>query len=239
MKKPIYLSVIVPVHNEARRLERCMSLLIPDISQYLHEIILVDNGSTDDTPRLCEQATRIYPHVRTICLDERGKGLAVRTGMLAAQGWYRYMCDCDLSTPASEIHRFIVQCRKYDVVIGSREKDRTQVSAALSRRIIGRSFHQVVAGILPNISDTQCGFKMFRDYVAMRIFEQCRVDGMAFDVEALKLASLLRYSIHEMPVPWVHDADSRVRMGSDSLEMLLDVLSLYGRSVKGEPVTMK
>jgi dolichyl-phosphate beta-glucosyltransferase len=230
MKAPIYLSVIVPVHNEATRLENCLEQLLPVAREYLYEIILVENGSTDDTPARCDLASRVYPGVRYIRLHDRGKGLAVRAGMLAATGRYRYMCDVDLSTPAREIHRFIQKARVDDVVIGSREKDRSTVHTSAGRYMIGRLIHQVVAGLLPGIDDTQCGFKMFRDYAAMDIFEQCHIDSVAFDVEALYLARLLNYRVHEIPVTWQADGESRMGF-NDGVDFLLDVFSLYGRSV--------
>ncbi len=235
MKIPTYLSVIVPLHNEATRLERCLDQLVPEIRRkYEYEIILVDNGSLDDTPKLCDLYSKIYPSVRCIHLQERGKGLAVRTGMLAATGRYRYMCDVDLSTPASEIHRFVEMARQWDIVIGSREKDRSRVSTTTQRRVIGRIVHQAVDGLLPGIHDTQCGFKLFRDYAAVEIFEQARINSVAFDVEALKLARLCGYSISEMPVRWKQDSDSRMGF-FDGVDFLLDVFSLYGRKAARVP----
>jgi dolichyl-phosphate beta-glucosyltransferase len=230
MIKPIYLSVIVPLHNEQARLEPCLEKLIPHATRYNCEIILVDNGSTDDTWKMCKVAKSIYRPVHAIHLDERGKGLAVRTGMLAAQGRYRYMCDADLSTPAKEIHRFIEKARIYDVVIGSRELDRTFVKTTPLRRFIGRAFHKLVGSLVPGVLDTQCGFKMFRDYAAKTIFDNAAVNGMAFDVEALSLARRDGYSVYEMPVAWEHDPSSRVRLVGDSLEMLRDVLRLSVRA---------
>lgn len=230
MKLPVYLSIIVPLHNEATRLENCLEQLIPEVNRYFYEIILVDNGSTDDTPKMCDLATRVYPNVRYIHLQDRGKGLAIRTGMLAAQGRYRYMCDCDLSTPANEIHRFIEKARIDDIVIGSREKDRSTVRTSIERRVIGRLIHQVVTGLLPGIDDTQCGFKMFRDYAAIDIFDQAQIDSVAFDVEVLWLARRLNYRVIEIPVTWTADKESRMGI-DDVFDFLMDVLSLYGRSL--------
>jgi len=229
MIKPVYLSVIVPLHNEQTRLEQCIERLLPHVMRYSWEIILVDNGSTDRTWSMCQVAETIYNHVRSIRLADRGKGLAIRTGMLAALGRYRYMCDVDLSTPPKEIHRFIEKARAYDVVIGSRELDRSTVKVTTFRRFIGRVFHRLVSSLVPGLTDTQCGFKMFRDYAAVQIFENATINGMAFDVEALYLADRNGYSIHEMPVTWAHDPNSRVRLLEDSFEMFVDVLSLSAR----------
>ena len=220
---PMYLSVIVPVYNEERRLERCVESLVPQIAQYKSEIILVDNGSLDNTPAMIGQFSKIYPGTRAIHLKQRGKGYAVREGMLAAEGRYRYMCDVDLSTPASEIHKFIEHARRSDVVIGSREIRPETTRTALRRRLMGRVFHAFVSDLVPGVKDTQCGFKMFRDYAAESIFANVVTMGMAFDVEALYLAGLFGYSVEEIAVEWTHDEDSRVRMFGDSLEMLLEV----------------
>lgn len=223
MKSPIYLSVIVPVYNEQARLERCVEALVHEAQLYRSEIIFVDNASLDETPRLLEQAARCYPSLRVIRLPRRGKGYAVREGMLAATGRYRYMCDVDLSTPAHEVHRFLEYARRFDVVIGSREVDPKQTQTSFKRRVMGRIFHAIVSDLAPGVKDTQCGFKMFRDYAAKAIFERVTVMGWAFDVEVLYLTQQLRFSLRELAVPWFNDADSRVRVVGDSLEMLWDV----------------
>ena len=232
MSKPIYLSVIVPVHNEERRLDRCVDELTRELKDYPAEIVFVNNGSHDRTGPMIEQYSRTVPRVRAIQLFDRGKGLAVRAGMLAASGYYRYMCDVDLSTPASEIHRFLEFGHRADIVIGSREIDHSQTTTSLPRRVIGRAFHALVEGVLPRIHDTQCGFKLFRNNAARFLFENSTVNGMAFDVEVLSLAMMAGFSIEEIAVPWVIDRDSRVRLGVDSLDMLLDVLELRMRRAR-------
>lgn len=226
MSKPVYLSVIVPVYNEAERIERCIDRLIPHAARYNCEIIFVDNGSTDNTLAMLDVAKTIYRPIRVISMAERGKGEAVKAGMLSATGRYRFMCDVDLSTPAKEIHRFLEFARQYDVVIGSREIDRSAVQASPLRRFIGRAFHKVVNGLVPGVSDTQCGFKMFRDYAAEKIFQQVTIRGMAFDVQALHLALCAGFTLKEIAVPWVNDSRSQVRLIEDSFEMLWDVARL-------------
>jgi len=230
MNRPVYLSIIIPVHNERDRIEACLDQLVPHAARYNCEIIFVDNGSTDHTRDVLDVARTIYRPVRYIHLDRRGKGLAVRAGMLEARGRYRYMCDVDLSTPAREIHRFLEFARVHDVVIGSREIRPEQTQTTWTRRFIGRTFHRLVSPLVPGLVDTQCGFKMFRDYAAMDIFNRSKVEGMAFDVETLWLAFELGYSVEEIPVPWVHDPNSRVRLVYDSLQMLMDVARLNVRA---------
>lgn len=223
MKIPTYLSVIVPVWNEQARLERCIDALVPECKQYKSEIIFVDNASTDDTPKILDLAARMYPSISVIRLPRKGKGYAVREGMLAASGRYRYMCDVDLSTPAHEIHRFLEYARRFDIVIGSREVKPETTHTDFRRRLMGRIFHALVSDLVPGVRDTQCGFKMFRDYAARQIFENITIMGFAFDVEALYLARLFGFTMEEIAVPWTHNPDSRVNVVGDSLEMLYDV----------------
>lgn len=230
MKNSIYLSVIVPVFNEEARIERCIEQLIPHASRYHCEIIFVDNGSTDRTLDMLDVASTIYRPVRIASIPERGKGAAVRYGMLAASGRYRFMCDVDLSTPAREIHRFLEFARLNDVVIGSREVHPEGTKTSWKRRMIGRAFHRVVRSLVPGVQDTQCGFKMFRDYAAIKIFEQVTISGMAFDVQALHLALDAGFSVAEIAVPWVNDPRSQVRLVEDSLQMLWDVVKLRYRT---------
>jgi dolichyl-phosphate beta-glucosyltransferase len=233
MRQFPYLSVIIPAHNEERRLPGCLDATIKYLfrTSYQYEIIVVENGSTDNTWAVCEKYRRTYGHFFPLRLAERGKGAAVRAGMLSAGGRYRLFMDCDLSTPLIEIARALELIRSNDIVIGSRELDRSQVRTTFLRRIIGRIFQEMITDLVPDIYDTQCGFKMFRDYAARDLFEEQKLTGLAFDVEILWLAKLLGYKIYEMPIQWTHDRDSRVRLVRDSLSMLWDVINIPVRHV--------
>ncbi len=228
MKRAPFISVIIPVHNEANRLSPCLEKVIHYLSsryQYSHEIIVVDNGSTDDTLMIAQCYVNTYQHVHALSVPVRGKGVAVKKGMLYADGRFRFMCDVDLSTPIETLPDFIFMARHFDVVIGSRELTPDLVRTTLARRVIGRGFHLLVHDLAPGILDTQCGFKLFRDIAAEAIFGRLQLPGMAFDVEALYLARLLGYSVGEMPVRWEHNSDSRVRLW-DALDMARDVISI-------------
>jgi dolichyl-phosphate beta-glucosyltransferase len=229
-----YLSVIIPAHNEAHRLPACLDQTINYLfrSPYNYEVIVVENGSTDETWKVCEKYRATYGHFFPQRLAERGKGAAVRAGMLAACGRYRLYMDADLSTPLTEIAHALDHIRSHDIVIGSRELKESKVKAAILRRVMGRVFHSLIVDLVPDIHDTQCGFKMFRDWTARDLFQRQKVDGMAFDVELLWLAHLYGYSVHEMPVQWTHDSDSRVRLVSDSLSMLWDVVNIPMKHIK-------
>jgi dolichyl-phosphate beta-glucosyltransferase len=224
-----YLSVILPAYNEERRLERCLDALLRFLPQqnYTWEIIPVDDGSSDKTWNILEAHAQVFNHFYPMrnCWH-RGKGWAVKTGMLAARGSYRMFMDVDLSTPLTEIPNALTSIRDREIVIGSREINREKVRATWKRRIMGRLFHALIADIVPGILDTQCGFKCFRDYVADDLFRLQKIDGMAFDVELLYLARMKGYTVNEMPVAWTHDADSRVRTISTSMEMLFSVMNI-------------
>lgn len=238
-----FISVIIPVHNEENRLAVCLEQVIHFLSaryQYNHEIIIVDNGSTDDTRMIAQCYVNTYQRVYALSLPVRGKGIAVRRGMLFAQGRYRYMCDVDLSAPIDALPDFLNMAKRFDVVIGSREINPALVQTTPVRRFIGRSFHLLVNDLVPGVLDTQCGFKLFRDIAARAIFSRAQLPGMAFDVEALYIARLLGYRIGEIPVHWQHNADSRVRVW-DAFDMARDVLSIpwMHTALRGEESLVK
>jgi len=221
-----FLSIIIPAYNEERNLVHCLNSIFAYLPGHIPswELVIVDDGSTDSTWDILErfEGAGYFP----IRQEHAGKGQAVKTGMLFAHGEYRLFMDADLSTPVTEIDHALAEIAHADVVIGSREIDRTKVKATLKRRVMGRIFHSFVSDLVPEIKDTQCGFKMFRDYAAKDLFENQQINGWAFDVEVLYLALLKGYTVREMPVAWTHDEATRVRMISTSLEMLRDIMSI-------------
>lgn len=223
---PPYLSIILPAHNEGARLDACLT----ELTDYLFgctvwpfEILIIDNGSTDDTEAVGGLWSEAWPQVRYIRICERGKGIAVRTGMLEAVGRYRYMADVDLSTPANEIQKFVsaMQGTNADLLIGVRHR----LDTSLLRRAMSAGFHAITRTLVP-YRDTQCGFKMFTYNAAEDIFQRAHVNGMAFDVEALYLADRLGYTVHQLPVNWTASGSSRVRLVRDSWQMFQDVLQI-------------
>lgn len=221
-----YLSIILPAHNEGPRLHDCLTKLTNYLwsTHWSFEIIVVDNGSADDTETIGGIWEDAWPQVRYIRICERGKGLAVRTGMLEAVGRLRYMADVDLSTPASEIQKFVSAIQEKDetdIVIGVRPRQDTN----LLRRAMSAGFHAITRTLVP-YTDTQCGFKMFTAAAAEEIFGRARVDGMAFDVEVLYLANRLGHPVCELPVNWTASGSSRVRLVRDTWQMAADVVRL-------------
>lgn len=227
------VSVIIPAYNEDRRLP----ITLTSVYRYLYqsglsfEIIVVDDGSYDDTAAYVEEFAEQYPGVRLLSYaPNRGKGYAVRTGMLAARGDYLLMNDADGSSPIEEMQKLLVKCEEgFDVVIGSRAMgDADAVVKALPhRKYIGNTFNLIVQKlILPGIKDTQCGFKLFRRQAAHDIFSVSRLNGYAFDVELLYIARLRDYKIAEIAINWANVEGSKVNVLTDSPRMLAEVLRI-------------
>lgn len=235
------LSIVVPAFDEEERLgatlEAALRYLYASVADF--EILVVDDGSRDRTADIATEIGRRHPGVRLVRLPEnRGKGAAVRAGVLAARGSRILFMDADGATPMSEIGKLSRSLDAgADVAIGSRELGRRdgRVDARLHRRLIGRTFHRVVEWIsIEGFLDTQCGFKLFRGPVAKDLFSSSRVQGFGFDVEVLVLAELRGYRVDEVPVRWTHQPGSRVNFLSDPLRMMLDVLLIRWRVLRGE-----
>lgn len=233
-----FLSLIVPTYNEASRvvstLEKLTNYLTPQ--PYSWEIIVVDDGSEDDTAKLTRDWTNHFASVKLIPLRHGGKGWAVMNGMLAAKGAYRIMCDADLSMDVKYIGQFLETISKgYDVVIGSREiTGAVRYDEPIERHVIGRVFNWTVKLLrLSDFQDTQCGFKCFTGDVADFLFSRQRTKGWGFDVEILHLAALEGLMIFEMPISWHYREDSKIRANRDSIAMLKDVLLVKWRSHTG------
>jgi dolichyl-phosphate beta-glucosyltransferase len=164
----------------------------------------------------------------------QGKGAAVKTGMLAAHGEYRFMCDADLSMPVHEITKFMPpQLNGYDIAIGSREAPgAVRYNEPRYRHLMGRVFNTIVRVLaVPHLQDTQCGFKMFRGEVADELFPLTTLNGWGFDVEVLYAAQKRGYRIVEVPINWYYKSNTRIHPLRDSIDMVLEVLKIrrYGR----------
>jgi dolichyl-phosphate beta-glucosyltransferase len=203
---------------------------------YESEVLVVENGSTDATLEIAQSQMKMMPDLRVLTLSERGKGLAVKAGMLEAKGQYRFMCDADLSMPIEQISRFLPPALNLvDIAIGSREAaGARRFDEPMTRHIIGRVFNAIVHWIiLPGIQDTQCGFKCFSERTAQAVFPLQTLNGMSFDAEVLFIASQKGFKIQEIPIDWYFNSDSRVRLVKDSLRMFLDLLTIRRQSRRG------
>jgi glycosyltransferase involved in cell wall biosynthesis len=234
-----FLSLIVPAHNEQARLPASL----PQIHQFLTsqayawEMVVVDSGSTDGTAEVVRDfATRI-PGLRLVQVDRPGKGLAVRRGMLAARGDYRFICDADLSMPIDQVPRFLPpHLPDVDIAIASREAPGARrLAEPAYRHIVGRAFNLLVRQLtIPEIQDTQCGFKCFRRAAAEDLFRVQRLDGWTFDVEVLFVGLRRGYRIVEVPIPWTYNPGSRVHVLRDSLTMFADLFRIRRNWRRGD-----
>jgi dolichyl-phosphate beta-glucosyltransferase len=232
------LSIVIPAHNEENRLPATLEAIAAFFKKqsYSAEVVVVENGSHDQTLAFCQSYARSVSWLRVFHEDQRGKGLAVKRGMLEACGDYRFICDADLSMPIDEVNRFLPpQLPKFDVAIGSRESaGAKRYNEPLYRHLIGRVFNSMVRLLaLPGLQDTQCGFKCFSAEVTEKVFRLQTLGGMSFDVEVLYIARKLGYQIIEVGIPWYFNPESRVRLVDDSMRMAYDLLQIQRNNRNG------
>lgn len=226
-----YLSIIIPAHNEEQRLPRTLEQVTAFLNRqaYRGEIIVVENGSSDRTLEIAQYFSSRIPNLRVLHSEQRGKGLAVKMGMLASRGQYRFFADADLSMPIDEVNRFIPPAMPdAEVVIGSREAPgAVRFDEPSYRHVTGRVFNNIVRLLaLPGLEDTQCGFKCFRGDIADEVFPLQTIPGWTFDVEVLFIARRRGYRIVEVGIPWYFNADSKIRVARDSLRMFFDLINI-------------
>jgi dolichyl-phosphate beta-glucosyltransferase len=231
------LSIVIPCYNEEQRLPRT----IEQIERYLagkglsHELILVDDGSSDGTRTIMDAAAERNRSVRLEALPHnRGKGRALAEGVAAARGAEILVTDADLSTPIDELDKLRAELRKgAGVAIASRALpgSRVEVSQPIYRVLMGKAFNLLVqAVLLPGIWDTQCGFKLFRADVAHEVFAKLTTDGFGYDPEVLYRAKKRGVKIAEVPVVWRNSAPTKVSPIKSSIDMFRHVLRIRFRS---------
>ena len=227
------VSIVIPAYNEVHRLEASIRALREYLSpaRWSHEILFVVEHSADGTLELARRLTERLPAFTVIGHDvQRGKGFAVRSGMLHARGEIAFFMDADLSTPLPEMDQFLARFRdapSVDVLVGNRRHPHSAIlrRQTFVRRKMGQTFNAVLrafGGI--RLADTQCGFKAFRRQASAAIFSRQKLDGFAFDVEVLLLAERLGFKVQDLPVQWSNADGSRVRIVRDSLCMLVDAI---------------
>jgi len=238
------LSVVVPAFNERSRLPATLDAVRAHLGAggpgaEEHEVVVVDDGSTDGTADLAVQVARGWRQLRVLRLPEnRGKGWAVRAGMLAACGDLRLMTDADLSTPITELPKLRSQIGpETQVVIGSRAlpDSHIEVHQPHHRELMGRGYNRILQLlVLPGLRDTQCGFKLFTAEAAVRCFTPLRTPRFGFDAEVLLRARRLGYRVAEVGVVWNHAEASRVSPLRDSAGVFLDLVKLRLRRERPE-----
>ena len=232
-----FLSIIIPSHNEENRLPNTLEQVIRFLKgqAFTSEIIIVENGSIDRTFEVAQGFARQHRNVRVI-QSERGKGAAVKRGMLEAQGEYRFMCDADLSMPVEEITKFIPPALDgFDIAIASREaRGAVRYNEPPYRHLGGRGINFIIqALILPGLNDTQCGFKIFQADVAEDIFRFQTLQGWSFDIELLYIARRRRYRILEIPIQWYYHSDTKVSALRDAVQMIKDIFRIRANARGG------
>lgn len=233
-----YLSLILPAHNEAERLPKSLNQVQEylSIQPYDYEVLVIENASSDETGRIVEEFQQDFPQLKLIRLEQGGKGNAIRAGMLAAKGEYRFMADVDFSMPVDEISKFLPpKLEEPQVAIASREQQGAQrIGEPFYRHLIGRVFNALVQTlVLPGLQDTQCGFKCFSAAAAEEIFPNQTLEGWSFDVEVLTIARQLGYEVLEVPVTWTFQPGSRMSIFKDSWKMFKDLLLIRSNKRKG------
>lgn len=226
-----FLSIIVPAYNEERRLPKTLPRIVAFLGtqDYPGEVIVVDDGSVDNTVGVVDEMAAQVPLITLISNEHRGKGYAVKTGMLAARGDYLFLCDADLSMPIEEVARFLPPALEdCDIAIGSREiEGARRYDEPSHRHLMGRIYNFLVRSLaVGGFQDTQAGFKCFKREVAHDLFPYQTMDGFGFDVEILFIAQKRGYRIVEVPIDWYYMTNSRVSPVGDSLRMFREIMQV-------------
>lgn len=243
-----HLSVIIPAYNEEPNFKKGTIGEVPEFlkkQDYAYEILIVDDGSSDNTASLAQDFAKKHANVRVIKNPHEGKAATVKTGVEEAKGDYVLFTDFDQATPIHEVARLLPYFTEYDIVIGSRQlPGAKREKEPIHRHIMGLVFNILVQIIaVRGIWDTQAGFKCFKAQVAKELFGQLRVYGKAkkvqgalvtaFDVELLFIAKKRGFKIKEVPIIWHHVSTSRVSPIKDSLRMLRDVIKIRLNDFRG------
>ena len=226
------LSIIIPAHNEEANIELCVNEIVKFcLEQKLdYEIIISEDGSADDTLKIANKIAEINSNVKILTSNKKlGKGKAVKNGLLQATKQYVGFMDADMSAPPKEFLRFFNYILEYDIVIGSRilRGDLGEIDRPFSRTLFSR-FYSILFQILFNIpiKDTQCGFKLFRKNVILKLFSDIQISGFAFDTEIIVSAFKKKLKIKEVPIQWSHDYISKVNIMREVYLMGRDILKI-------------
>lgn len=238
MKTP-FLSIIIPAHNEESRLPRTLEQVFRFLEEqnYSVEVIVVENGSSDRTYEIAKEFTQKHPKLIALREENRGKGNAIRRGILEAQGEYRFICDADLSMPIEELPKFLPPTlADFDIAIGSREAPGAiRYNEPSYRHLGGRAINLVIRMfILPGLNDTQCGFKCFHADAAETLFRQQTLPGWSFDIEILYLARRKKLRLREIPIQWYFDPESKVSAVRDAVRMIGDIFRIHLNALRGK-----
>ena len=233
-----FLSIVIPAYNEEHRLPKTLEQVNSFLQSqpYTAEILVVENGSQDRTFEVAQAFAQQHPVVSVLQEAGRGKGRAVRRGMLAARGEYRFMCDADLSMPVDEIKYFLPPAlQDFDIAIGSREAPGAiRYNEPHYRHLGGRAVNTMIRLLaLPGLNDTQCGFKCFRAPIAEELYRLQTLTGWSFDIELLYIARQRGYRIVEVPIHWYFNPESKLNVVQDAIKMGMDIFTIHLNKLKG------
>jgi len=228
------MSIVIPAYNEEKRIAGSLLETCAYMNDFglEYEIIVVDDGSSDGTGRTVDHIAMHVRNVRLVRYEKnRGKGHALRTGVLVTKGDLILVMDADLSTPMEELRKLMPYLSEggFDIAIGSRALALSDIIKKQPwwRRGMGKMFNKIVKAIvIGGFNDTQCGFKLFRGVVGRNLFGEAKIDRFAYDVEILALAKKKGYGIKEVPIRWINSPESRVDPVKDSLQMLADLVRI-------------
>lgn len=245
-----YLTIVIPAYNESIRLPGTLTTVIKHVKTlpYPVELLVVDDGSSDNTVALAQEMAHHHAEIRVIKNDHRGKGYTVRSGMLAGAGKYILFTDADLAVPIEETDKLLPHLEAgYDVVIGSREgQGARRIGEPGYRHFMGRVFNFIIRLItLGGFQDTQCGFKAFSRQAAQTLFNNAQLYGenaqllkeaavTGFDVEILFLAVKLGYKVKEVPVRWIYGTETKVNPLKDSWRNFKDIVTIRINDLTGK-----
>lgn len=235
------LSLVIPAYNEGApdRLPKSLKEITAFIAtqDYKIEVIIVNNNSSDDTQEIADSAAQEHDYIRVFTEMTQGKGAAVKTGMLQAEGEYLFICDADLSMPIEEVVKFIPPIASdFDIAIASRElPESKRVDEPEFRHIVGRLFNWGVRILaVRGLNDTQCGFKCFKREVAEVLFPLQTINGWTFDVELLYVAQRRGYHIIEVPITWIYKDHSKVKPVNDLYQVIIEIFRIRRNAMRGQ-----
>jgi dolichyl-phosphate beta-glucosyltransferase len=236
-KRNISLSVIIPSFNEEKRIGKTISRILSYLKKkrFNYEIIIVDDGSKDNTRNIVKKFLKNKNIILTKKRENKGKGYSVKQGALIAKHNFILFSDADLSTPIQELDKFLKYIDKYDIVIGSRALKGAdiRIKQPFYRAFIGKTFNKIARLLtVKGIKDTQCGFKLFKN--CRDIFKKQTIDGFGFDVELLFISQKRGLKIKELPITWLNAEGSKVSAFKDSCKMFYDLLKIRFNSILGK-----
>lgn len=230
----LYLSIIVPAYNEEKKIGKDLEMIYGyfNTQKYTFEVIVVNDGSKDNTVQKVEEFKKNNPNVKLISYQlNQGKGHAVKTGVLESKGKYVFFVDAGYCVPFKEIEKGINTLNEGNhIALGSRhlKESNIVVKQPYYRTLAGRIFNKIVKIFigLHGIKDTQCGFKLFEGSCARDLFKRQKIKGFTFDTEILVYAKKLGYKIKEFPVQWACDMDTKLKPWSHTLKIIMEIIKI-------------